>query len=83
LENLFNRKIGARCGWRLALNEDMSNPSNVENPLQLVAVQEPSANEHWPDERFFGERLGWVTRKYGPSQLYFQISKIIDNVMVY
>jgi len=34
-----------------------------KKPPQLVAAQEPSANEHRPGERFFGEWLGWVTRK--------------------
>jgi len=28
---------------------------NVQKPPQLVTAQEPSINEHWPDERFFGE----------------------------
>jgi hypothetical protein len=45
--------------------------------------QEPSAKAHRPDERLFGERLGWVTRKCWASPPYFQIGKIIDNVMVY
>lgn len=54
-----------------------------EKPPQLVAVQEPRANEHWPDERFFGERLGRVTRRnVWLAGLYFQVGKITDNVMV-
>ena len=61
-----------------AVNIHYSCFGDVQKPPQLVAAQEPSANEHWQGERFYGERLGGIAWCY-----VFEISKIIDNVMVY
>jgi hypothetical protein len=54
-----------------------------KNPRNSSPLRNRAQTSNWQGERFFRERLGWVTRKCEASQLCFEISKIIDNVVVY